>query len=188
MAAAGIFHSDHRYPFGLTNLIGHVRVAILMSFYPAESEVVPGTLPIETVATQQRGGVIHGFLHRWWIPFSASSLFVVSGHLLIKSGLNTGTASSLVAPLWSRIFHCVIQTEVAIGLAVYFLGSLCWMLAVAQQEISYLYPLSSINYVLVVIASSVFFDERVSSRRMFGVAFIVLGMVLMNRRNRGEAR
>jgi drug/metabolite transporter (DMT)-like permease len=81
-----------------------------------------------------------------------------------------------------------MQTEVAAGLAVYFLGSVCWMLAVAQQEISFLYPLSSMNYVLVVIASSMFFGESVSLRRMSGVALIVLGMVLMNRKRQVEAR
>lgn len=157
-----------------------------MSSYPVESEVVAGSLP--TPVIQQSGSVIRSLVRRWWIPFSASSLFVVSGHLLIKAGLSAGTTGSLGTPLWARIFHCVMQTEVASGLAVYFLGSLCWMLAVAQQEISFLYPLSSMNYVLVVIASSMFFGESVSLRRSSGVALIVLGMVLMNRKSRGEAR
>jgi drug/metabolite transporter (DMT)-like permease len=159
-----------------------------MSSYPAESEVVAGPLQIETRIAQPSDGVVHNLLRRWWIPFGASSLFVVSGHLLIKSGLSAGTAGSLGAPLWTRIVNCVMQGEVAAGLAVYFLGSLCWMLAVAQQEISFLYPLSSMNYVLVVIASSMFFGESVSLRRMSGVALIMLGMVLMNRPSRSEAR
>jgi drug/metabolite transporter (DMT)-like permease len=125
-----------------------------------------------------------GFLRQWWVAFSASSLFVVSGHLLIKSGLST---APLIAsgPAWTRVLHCALQPEVAGGLLVYLLGSLCWMLAVAQQEISFLYPLSSINYVLVVFASSMFFHESPSLRRLSGVALIVLGMVLMNRKGRG---
>lgn len=159
-----------------------------MSSYPVESEVVAGPLPIETRVVQRGGGVVHSLLRRWWIPFGASCLFVVSGHLLIKAGLSAGTAGYVAAPLWTRIFHCVMQGEVAAGLAVYFLGSLCWMLAVAQQEISFLYPLSSMNYVLVEIASSIFFGESVSLRRMSGVVLIVLGMVLMNRRSRSETR
>ena len=56
------------------------------------------------------------------------------------------------------------------------------MIAVAQREISFLYPLSSINYVLVVIISYVMFSEAISLQRASGVAVIVLGMVLMNRR------
>jgi drug/metabolite transporter (DMT)-like permease len=151
-----------------------------MGSYPAEPEIIAATQPARTsvfpVWTH-----IHALLRHWWIPFGASSLFVVSGHLLIKMGLSHLAAIASPLPLWLRIFLCLTQSEVAAGLFVYFLGSLCWMMAVAQQEISFLYPLSSINYVLVVLASSTFFGETISLRRMAGVAFIVLGMVLMNR-------
>ncbi len=159
-----------------------------MSSYPAESEIIATPLPVEPSAVRDRRG-IRALLRHWWIPFAASSLFVVSGHLLIKMGLSHASSTlPLSTPGWLRIFHCVIQPEVAGGLLVYFLGSLCWMMAVAQQEISFLYPLSSINYVLVVFASSTFFGETVSLPRMAGVALIVLGMVLMNRDARGVAQ
>jgi len=125
-------------------------------------------------------------LRHWWVPFSASSVFVVSGHLLIKSGLSAAALGGVSGPAWVRVFNSVLQPQVAGGLIVYLLGSLCWMAAVAQQEISFLYPLSSINYVLVVFASSAFFHESPSVRRLSGVALIVLGMVLMNRKSRGS--
>jgi drug/metabolite transporter (DMT)-like permease len=64
------------------------------------------------------------------------------------------------------------------------LGSVCWIIAVAQQEISFLYPLSSMNYVLVVFASSALFHESLSVKRLSGVGLIVLGMILMNRKGR----
>jgi drug/metabolite transporter (DMT)-like permease len=155
-----------------------------MSSYPAENDAVATRALIAPPTTRERRGA-RALLHHWWIPFFASSLFVVSGHLLIKSGLSAAAPSALPLPVWTRVLHSVMQGEVAGGLLVYLLGSLCWMMAVAQQEISFLYPLSSINYVLVVFASSMFFHEAVSLRRMSGVAVIVVGMVLMNRRTRG---
>lgn len=130
----------------------------------------------------------HGLLHHWWVPFSASSLFVVSGHLLIKAGLSTIALSAASDPAWERVLHCLLQPAVSGGLLVYLLGSLCWMAAVAKQEISFLYPLSSMNYVLVVLASSMFFHESQSPRRMGGVALIILGMVLMNRKARSAGQ
>jgi drug/metabolite transporter (DMT)-like permease len=129
-----------------------------------------------------------GLLHHWWVPFSASSLFVVSGHLLIKAGLSSAALSAASGPAWERVLHCLLQPAVSGGLLVYLLGSLCWMVAVAQQEISFLYPLSSMNYVFVVLASSVFFHESPSLRRLGGVALIILGMVLMNRKGRGAGQ
>jgi drug/metabolite transporter (DMT)-like permease len=132
--------------------------------------------------------VRRGLFYHWWVAFSASSLFVVSGHLLIKAGLSTVTVSAASGPAWERVLHCVLQPAVSSGLLVYLLGSLCWMVAVAQQEISFLYPLSSMNYVLVVLASSVFLHETPSLRRLGGVALIILGMLLMNRKAGGAGQ
>lgn len=157
----------------------------LMSSYPAEPHVVSTPLPAEASVIPS---ALRALFRRWWIPFAASSLFVVSGHLLIKSGLSAVAQDMPSLSLWTRVFHCVMQGEVAAGLLIYFLGSLCWMMAVAQQEISFLYPLSSVNYVVVVFASSMFFGEAVSRRRLSGVMLIVLGMVLMNRKPRGPAQ
>jgi uncharacterized membrane protein len=143
--------------------------------------------PVESgLAQPARKSMFRAIIARWWVAFTASSLFVVSGHLLIKAGLNT--AAVTVAPVAgiARIAHMAFQVEVVAGLLIYFLGSVCWMIAVAQREISFLYPLSSINYVLVVMISYVLFSEAISWQRVSGVAVIVLGMVLMNRRAGGS--
>ena len=126
--------------------------------------------------------VFRSAIRHWWVAFSASSLFVVSGHLLIKSGLNTAAALMPTAVGIARVERSVLQVQVVAGLLIYFLGSICWMIAVAQREISFLYPLSSINYVLVVVASYVVFSEGISLQRACGVLVIVLGMILMNRK------
>lgn len=122
-------------------------------------------------------------LRRWWIPFAASCVLVVAGHLLIKAGLNAATTNIAGATLSTRIGHILMRPEVIEGLLIYLLGTACWMTAVAQKEISFLYPLTSVNYVLVVATSVIFFHEAVSVRRSAGVAVIVLGMILMNRKS-----
>jgi uncharacterized membrane protein len=139
--------------------------------------------PVESAPVQPVAkNVFRAIIGRWWVAFTASSLFVVSGHLLIKAGLNAATATASQAVGVSRIVHSVLQVEVIAGLLIYFLGSVCWMIAVAQREISFLYPLSSVNYVLVVMVSYLLFAEAISWQRASGVTLIVLGMVLMNRR------
>jgi drug/metabolite transporter (DMT)-like permease len=130
---------------------------------------------------------VKALLSRWWIAFMASSVFVVSGHLLIKAGLNAAAATGDAGGS-TTIVHTVLQPAVIIGLATYCFGSVCWIIAVAQQEISFLYPLSSINYVLVVVASSTLFRETISLRRGAGVVIIVLGMVLINRAKKGASQ
>ena len=125
-------------------------------------------------------GARPGVLRHWWIAFAASSFFVVSGHLLIKAGLNGLAPLPLGTGTAARVLHSVLQLKVLAGLSIYLMGTVCWMRAVSQKEISFLYPLSSVNFVLIAAASMVFLQETISSQRIAGILLIVLGMILMN--------
>lgn len=138
-------------------------------------EVVPRDKNIK--AEVRRDGV----LGSWWVAFAASSVFVVGGHLLIKSGLASLVPTTDVG-LVSRVLQTLGHLPVIAGLFVYLVGTVCWMRAVSMKEISFLYPISSINYVLVVIGSLWLFQETLSTRRLLGIGLIVAGMILMNRR------
>jgi drug/metabolite transporter (DMT)-like permease len=157
-----------------------------MSSLPSELTIIdrPIDIPQEPSAIAR----VRGVVSRWWIAFMASSIFVVSGHLLIKAGLNAAAYHLSGASGPTAMLHTILQPAVIIGLATYCFGSVCWIIAVAQQEISFLYPLSSINYVLVVVASSMLFRETISFRRGAGVGMIVLGMVLINRVKKGASQ
>lgn len=135
---------------------------------------------------EPRTGAFAWLLSRWWIAFAASSLAVVSGHLLIKAGLNALLPLPAGTDLLTRVLHEVLQPQVFMGLLIYLAGTICWMRAVSQKEISFLYPLSSVNYVLVVAISTTLFHEAISARRTAGVVVIVLGMILMIRRSGSE--
>ena len=86
--------------------------------------------------------------------------------------------------LVGRILQLLLAPQVIGGLLIYLFGTLCWMRTVSQKEISFLYPLTSVNYVLVVVTSALLFHEAVSLRRAAGVMVIVLGMILMNLQSR----
>jgi len=120
----------------------------------------------------------------WWVPFVASTIFVTAGHSLIKVGLNGAKALPAGSGLIAIILHILLQPAVVGGLTIYLLGTVCWMAVVAQKEISFLYPLTSVNYVFVVAISAVYFHEFISTRRGIGVALIVAGVILINRKSR----
>jgi uncharacterized membrane protein len=117
------------------------------------------------------------------MAFAASSVSVVSGHLLIKAGLNALVPLPAGAALVSRVLHQLLQPQVFAGLLIYMAGTIFWMKAVSQKEISFLYPLSSVNYVLVAAISVAMFHEAISVRRTAGVMVIVFGMILMTRQS-----
>ena len=100
------------------------------------------------MTTSQPAIGLPAILTRWWVAFSLSSVCVVSGHLMIKAGLNTLAGARYASSgIIGRIAHAAMQPEVVGGLSIYCFGTVCWMIAVSQKDISFLYPLSSVNYV-----------------------------------------
>lgn len=137
--------------------------------------------PVMTDPAPVRRTLFTALLGRWWVAFSLSSICVVTGHLIIKAGLNAAATIASAGPM-GRIATILSRPGVLGGLLIYLFGTACWMIAVSQKEISFLYPLSSLNYVLVVLASALFLAESVSLRRAEGILLIVCGMFLLNRR------
>ena len=145
------------------------------------SESLSSALPTQRTRLRRHIGAMLG---HWSVAFSLSCVCVVSGHLMIKAGLNAASATHPGTGVTMHILHLLLQPRIVAGLAIYLFGTACWMIAVSQKEISFLYPLSSVNYVLVVIASALLLSEPVSLRRGEGVLLIVLGMLFLNRRPR----
>ena len=71
--------------------------------------------------------------------------------------------------------------RIALGLGIYGLGTLLWIVAVSRADISYLYPLSAINYSLVALGGSLLFGEPVRWDRWLGIAVITAGVALLTR-------
>ncbi|SDE22526.1 SMR family transporter [Sporomusa acidovorans] len=65
------------------------------------------------------------------------------------------------------------------GLAVYGVSTLLWIYALRTVELSYAYPLISLGYVLVFIASYFLFHESISMLRLGGLLLILSGIVLV---------
>jgi drug/metabolite transporter (DMT)-like permease len=124
---------------------------------------------------------------RWEVAFVGAALLVVCGHLLIKAGLNA-TAMQPAANVSAKLAIILHQSLVWLGLGIYGLGTVCWMAAVAQTELSLLYPLTSLNYIFVAFLSYFLFGETISMRRGAGIATIALGMVLLTRSQQNRKR
>lgn len=145
---------------------------------------VGSALPARGSSTK---GVVRGKHQAEWAVFG-SILLAVVGHLLIKFGLNAVSKTAVFhLGLIHRVLVYVLQPAVFFGLATYALGTLLWVLAVSKREISYLFPLSAMNYVLVAIGGMVLFGEAIPVGRWLGILVVVAGVVLMQWWGRGDA-
>ncbi|MDR1452795.1 MAG: 4-amino-4-deoxy-L-arabinose transferase [Candidatus Margulisbacteria bacterium] len=110
-------------------------------------------------------------------------LIGVVGQLFLKKGMAVVgqfdfTALPQLLPQFARAFT---NPWVFAGFAFYFLSSLFWMVVLSRVELSVAYPMLSLGYAVVLLASFFLFQEAVSPARWLGVLVIMLGVVLISR-------
>lgn len=110
-------------------------------------------------------------------------LIGVVGQILLKKGMSEVgqfdfAAVSQIVPQFIRAF---MNPYVLAGFVFYFLSSLFWMVVLSRVQLSVAYPMLSLGYVFVLIASWFLFQEPVSAVRWLGVLVIMIGVTLISR-------
>jgi len=108
------------------------------------------------------------------------------GHLLIKLGVTAGAHNLAGGGVLNRIGHYFLQPATLTGLGIYGAGTLLWIYAVSQRNISFLYPLTALTYVAVALGGKLMFGEVVSSQRWFGIGIVMIGVAMLQLSARGE--
>jgi drug/metabolite transporter (DMT)-like permease len=65
------------------------------------------------------------------------------------------------------------------GLALFGVSGVLWLFALSRATLSFAYPFAALSYVIIVAASVPVLNESVPPLRWIGVAFIVVGVVLV---------
>jgi multidrug transporter EmrE-like cation transporter len=128
-----------------------------------------------TAGAQQRAG----FAYTAEMALIVSVLLAACGHLLIKNGLNSVVLPAHAA-LLVKLQAYFLTTRVVAGLAIYGMGTMLWIVAVSKRDISYLYPFTSLNYVVITLGGMWLFGEPVSAGRWAGIMVVMLGVGMMH--------
>ncbi|MDH3287349.1 MAG: EamA family transporter [Betaproteobacteria bacterium] len=106
-------------------------------------------------------------------------LLTVYGQIIIK--WRVLQAGVLPEPLGERVrflFLLFLDPWVMSALAAAVLAAALWMAAMTRLPLSHAYPMVSLAFVLVLIASGLFFHEAITPWKIAGTALIVLGIVV----------
>lgn len=66
-----------------------------------------------------------------------------------------------------------------IGGFFYLLGALLNIMILKKLPYTIVYPLTSITYIWTMIISKFFLNEQISSKKIIGILFIILGAILL---------
>jgi multidrug transporter EmrE-like cation transporter len=103
----------------------------------------------------------------------------VIAQLAMKKGMNIIGAVGLKNIFSKELFSIVFQKYVFVGITLYVLASLVWLVILSQAELSFVYPLIATGYIITALLSWFLFKENLTIFRLFGILLIFGGVYLI---------
>jgi len=104
----------------------------------------------------------------------------VTGQLLMKQGMNS-FGSFPITQIGFKVIPMLLNPWVFGGFVLFGISSVFWLAALSRLNLSLVYPMVSLGYVVVAIASIFMFRENVTIVRWLGIAVICCGVFLISR-------
>ena len=100
--------------------------------------------------------------------------------IVLKRGMQIyGEVSA--SGVWSQLIPILKVPHVLVGFLLYAISSVLWIAVVSNIDLSLAYPMVSIAYVVVFVASWLLLGEQISLLRATGLAVIVTGVIMISR-------
>ncbi|WP_158577916.1 MULTISPECIES: EamA family transporter [Eubacterium] len=100
----------------------------------------------------------------------------VGGLILVKFGAENNNFI-----FNSSFFSLSLSYTTLIGLCLYIVSFLMWIIVVQKFNLSFIQPITSgLSYILIICASIFILKESISRFQWIGLIFILVGVVFMN--------
>jgi drug/metabolite transporter (DMT)-like permease len=115
------------------------------------------------------------------ILFVSAIILEVVATVLFKKG--TSRLANSFRKGWlshlDNITNALKTKEIALGIFLYAIEYVFWIAFLASVDISKAFPLSSVQIVLILLASKFILKERITQRRWLGGLLIMIGIYLV---------
>ena len=101
--------------------------------------------------------------------------------VLFKFGVAPVPGSVGNPSLIGAVIATLLRPGVLGGLALYGIGTVVWLRALAQVELSQAYPFVGLGFVMTAVLGSLVFNEALGPTRLVGIALVIAGVVLVGR-------
>jgi drug/metabolite transporter (DMT)-like permease len=109
-------------------------------------------------------------------------LFEATGVVLLKKGITQiGEVKQISTAEIGRIVrNGTTNSNILLGVFFEALFFGCLLLLMSRSDISFLWPLTALSFVMTTFAALIFLKEEVSGSRWAGVIFIMIGAALIS--------
>jgi drug/metabolite transporter (DMT)-like permease len=101
---------------------------------------------------------------------------VTLAQILLKISMNQLAMARVNLQFFQSVFS---SPRVLIGVVLYALSFIIWLVVLTRMELTFAYPLLSLSVVLVAIISWFFMGETFNIYRLFGMVLTILGAWLI---------
>jgi multidrug transporter EmrE-like cation transporter len=115
-----------------------------------------------------------------YILLGIAIITTVLSQLLFKQGMIIlGHINFSITNVLSLIVNIIKNPYLLTGLFFYGVSFLLWLIVLSKLKLSIVYPITSINFVLVILASYFLFGERLSIFQYSGISIIIIGVIML---------
>ena len=109
-------------------------------------------------------------------------VFEATGVVLLKKGITQiGDVRKISAPEILRVVRGgITNTNILLGVFFEALFFGCLLVLMSRSDISFLWPLTALSFVMTTFAALLFLGEKVSGARWIGVVFIMIGAAFIS--------
>jgi len=101
------------------------------------------------------------------------------GQVFWKIGMNAvGAVNEFTLP---GIISMFLNPLVILGLCMYGLSTIFWLVALSQRDLSYVYPFIALTFLIVLLVSKFILHENIGIYRIAGTLIIISGLILIVR-------
>ena len=101
--------------------------------------------------------------------------------LLLKYGMSRGATPAGFSGDPRALLEVVLKPAVLIGLGIYGISVVLWLLVLSKVDVSQAYPFVGAGFIITMIGGAIFFGEPITLARVGGTLLIGVGLVLVAR-------
>lgn len=103
------------------------------------------------------------------------------GQVYMKKGLLELGGIELKEIATRKLFSVIFQKYVFSGIILYSITTLLWFVILSKAELSFVYPLIALGYIITAFLAWYYFKEAITPIRWFGILLIIAGAALIMR-------
>ena len=110
-----------------------------------------------------------------------AEVWSVAGQILFKKGTNAIDAGRIrgVAGHVGYLQMALVNNSIWLGFSLQVLCVATWLVALAQADLSFVFPIGSIQYIFILFGAHIFLGEKIDRMKVAGTLLVVGGIILI---------